>query len=96
MAELQKAVGARIRELRMARGWSQESYADICEIHRSHMGEIERGVATFVRGPNHGLIVTSQLAQAERERIIALAAQYRLPAVYPYRFFTEVGGQRSC
>ena len=43
MAELQKAVGARIRELRMARGWSQESYADICEIHRSHMGEIERG-----------------------------------------------------
>lgn len=32
-----------MRELRTARGWSQESYADICEIHRSHMGEIERG-----------------------------------------------------
>lgn len=43
MAELQQAVGARIRELRSARGWSQEAYADICEIHRSHMGEIERG-----------------------------------------------------
>jgi transcriptional regulator with XRE-family HTH domain len=43
MAELQKAVGARIRELRMGRGWSQEAFADICEIHRSHMGEIERG-----------------------------------------------------
>jgi transcriptional regulator with XRE-family HTH domain len=43
MAELQQAVGARIRELRSARGWSQEGYADICEIHRSHMGEIERG-----------------------------------------------------
>jgi transcriptional regulator with XRE-family HTH domain len=43
MAELQRAVGARIRELRMARGWSQEAFADICEIHRSHMGEIERG-----------------------------------------------------
>jgi transcriptional regulator with XRE-family HTH domain len=27
----------------MARGWSQEAFADICEIHRSHMGEIERG-----------------------------------------------------
>ncbi|HEV2962526.1 MAG TPA: helix-turn-helix transcriptional regulator [Candidatus Angelobacter sp.] len=36
-------MGARIRELRMARGWSQEAFADICEIHRSHMGEIERG-----------------------------------------------------
>jgi transcriptional regulator with XRE-family HTH domain len=43
MAELQRAVGARVRELRTARGWSQEAYADICEIHRSHMGEIERG-----------------------------------------------------
>jgi putative ABC transport system substrate-binding protein len=56
------------------------------------MGEIERGVATFVRGPNHGLIVTSQLAQAERERIIALAAQYRLPAVYGFRRYVEEGG----
>ena len=43
MAELQQVVGARIRELRTARGWSQEGFADICEIHRSHMGEIERG-----------------------------------------------------
>ncbi len=43
MAELQRAIGARIRELRTARGWSQEAFADICEIHRSHMGEIERG-----------------------------------------------------
>jgi transcriptional regulator with XRE-family HTH domain len=43
MAELQRAVGARIRELRTIRGWSQEGFADICEIHRSHMGEIERG-----------------------------------------------------
>ncbi|HXB22977.1 MAG TPA: helix-turn-helix transcriptional regulator [Candidatus Solibacter sp.] len=43
MAELQIAIGAKIRELRTARGWSQETFADICEIHRSHMGEIERG-----------------------------------------------------
>jgi transcriptional regulator with XRE-family HTH domain len=43
MAEIQKAFGARVRELRTARGWSQEAFADICEIHRSHMGEIERG-----------------------------------------------------
>ena len=33
----------RVRELRTARGWSQEHFADICEINRSHMGEIERG-----------------------------------------------------
>ena len=55
-------------------------------------GEIERGIAAFVHGPNDGLIVTSQLAQAERERIIALAAQYRLPAVYGFRRYVEEGG----
>ena len=41
--DLQAAVGNRIRELRKERGWSQEKLADICGIHRSHMGEIERG-----------------------------------------------------
>jgi transcriptional regulator with XRE-family HTH domain len=40
---LQAAIGNRIRTLRSARGWSQEEFADICGIHRSHMGEIERG-----------------------------------------------------
>ena len=29
--------------MRLERGWSQEEFADICGIHRSHMGEIERG-----------------------------------------------------
>jgi putative ABC transport system substrate-binding protein len=29
---------------------------------------------------------------AHRQAIISLAAHYRLPAVYPYRFFAEVGG----
>jgi putative tryptophan/tyrosine transport system substrate-binding protein len=30
-----------------------------------------------------------------RERIIGLAAQYGLPAIYPYRFFTAGGGLMS-
>ena len=33
--------------------------------------------------------------QVHRELIIRLAEQYRLPAVYPYRFFTESGGLMS-
>lgn len=40
---LAQQFGNRCRELRTARGWSQEVFADNCEIHRSHMGEIERG-----------------------------------------------------
>jgi transcriptional regulator with XRE-family HTH domain len=43
MQAVQKALGARIRELRLKKGWSQEEFADLCGIHRSHMGEIERG-----------------------------------------------------
>lgn len=40
-------LGARIRELRMEKGWSQEKLADACGLHRSHMGEIERGRANI-------------------------------------------------
>ena len=40
---LQKKIGDRVRELRLKRGWSQEHFADVCGIHRGHMGQIERG-----------------------------------------------------
>ena len=43
MQELPKKIGNRIRTLRKERGWSQEHFADVCEIHRGHMGQIERG-----------------------------------------------------
>ena len=41
--QIQQQLGARIRQFRQKKGWSQEEFADICGIHRSHMGEIERG-----------------------------------------------------
>jgi ABC-type uncharacterized transport system substrate-binding protein len=56
-------------------------------------GEIERDLAAFARQPNGGLIVTAAaLAQIHRDRITTLAAQHRLPAVYPYRFMVTGGG----
>jgi putative ABC transport system substrate-binding protein len=56
-------------------------------------GEIERAVTAFARGPNSGLIVAANtLAVVHRELIIALAARYRLPAVYPLRVFASGGG----
>lgn len=39
-----KRLGHRVRELRKAKGWSQEEFADICRIDRSYMSGIERGV----------------------------------------------------
>ena len=38
-----KALGQRIRELRDKRGFSQESFADHCGVHRTFIGTIERG-----------------------------------------------------
>jgi transcriptional regulator with XRE-family HTH domain len=35
--------GQRVRELRKARGFSQESFAAECGLDRSYMGGIERG-----------------------------------------------------
>jgi putative ABC transport system substrate-binding protein len=56
-------------------------------------GEIERGITMFARGSNGGLIMTgSALANIHRDLIIALAARYRLPAVYPYRHFVARSG----
>jgi putative tryptophan/tyrosine transport system substrate-binding protein len=58
--------------------------------------EIERAVTAFARSGNGGLIVTaSPLGTRHRDLIIALAARHRLPAVYPYRYFTTAGGLSS-
>ena len=55
--------------------------------------EIEHAIAAFAREPNGGLIVLStSLAVAHREQIIASAARHRLPAVYPFRIYVNVGG----
>jgi transcriptional regulator with XRE-family HTH domain len=38
-----KRLGQIIRELRKAKGYSQEAFAAKCKIHRTHMGLIENG-----------------------------------------------------
>jgi putative ABC transport system substrate-binding protein len=54
--------------------------------------EIERAVLAFAQAPNGGLIVTSGGTAFLRELIISLAARNRLPAVYPFRYYSEGGG----
>jgi len=64
---------------------------DVREAH-----EIERGIATFVRGPNDGLIVASSpLAALHRDLIIGLAERHRLPAIYSFRYYVASGGLMS-
>jgi putative ABC transport system substrate-binding protein len=55
--------------------------------------ELERAITAFARGSNGGLIVTaSGSADGHRKLIVTLAAQHRLPTVYPYRFYATDGG----
>ena len=56
-------------------------------------GEIERAIADFAQRPNGGLIVTaSQFGTNHPGLLVALAAQHKLPAVYPFRYFASTGG----
>ena len=56
-------------------------------------GQIERAVAAFARSANSGLILPpSASGSVHRHLIITLAARYKLPAVYTYRFAVTEGG----
>jgi putative ABC transport system substrate-binding protein len=58
--------------------------------------ELESVVSAQAREPNGGLIVMpDSFTDLHRAEIASLAARYRLPAVYPRRIFTEVGGLLS-
>ena len=58
--------------------------------------ELDTVVAALSRGRNSGLIaMPDSFLVAHRAEITLLAARYRLPAVYPYRVFAEVGGLLS-
>ena len=55
--------------------------------------EIERGVATFARSANGGLIVTGTVGgSVYRELIIQLATRHKLPAVYADSYIVAEGG----
>jgi putative ABC transport system substrate-binding protein len=55
--------------------------------------EIEGAVAAFAAAPDGSLIITPiPRAVPAHQSIIAAAAQHRLPAVYPLRFFVDHGG----
>jgi putative tryptophan/tyrosine transport system substrate-binding protein len=58
--------------------------------------ELEPVIAAQAREPNSGLIaMPDSFTDAHRVEITSLATRYRLPAVYPFRFFAEVGGLLS-
>ena len=57
---------------------------------------IEQRIEDFARTPNGGLFVPPDITTDQhRDLIIALAARYRLPAVFAFRHFVTAGGLMS-
>jgi len=55
--------------------------------------DIERVLTDFAKEPNGGLIFAPfPLVATDRDRIIALASDLHLPAIYPFRYFATNGG----
>jgi ABC-type uncharacterized transport system substrate-binding protein len=61
------------------------------EVHNP--SEIENAVKNLGTEPGSGLVVVpDNFMSVHRDLIISLTAQFRIPAIYPYRYFAEAGG----
>ena len=55
--------------------------------------DIEATIEAFAHEPNGALVVTPDLTtSSHRELIVAVAARYRLPAIYPFPYVVREGG----
>jgi len=58
--------------------------------------ELESAIAAQARQPNGGLMaMPDAFLNVHRAEVTSLATRYRLPAVYPRRFYTQLGGLLS-
>jgi putative ABC transport system substrate-binding protein len=72
---------------------AQSFRTELTPVNPQDPAGIERAIGTFAHAPNGGLIVTtSGLAIDYCDLIVALAARYKLPAVYFERSFVTAGG----
>jgi putative ABC transport system substrate-binding protein len=75
---------------------SSLSGVELSAVDPRDAGEIERALAAFAREPNGGVIITASAAVVfHRELIISLVTRYRLPNLYPFRYFPKTGSLAS-
>lgn len=66
----------------------------IAEVHSA--AEIESAIVKLGGKPGGALIaVPDNFLTFHRDLLVALAAKYKIPAIYPYRYFAEAGGLLS-
>jgi putative tryptophan/tyrosine transport system substrate-binding protein len=75
---------------------SSSSGIELSVIDSRDPNEIDRGLATFRREPNGGVVVAGTAsALMHRKLIISLLTRYRLPNIYPFRVYPADGGLAS-
>jgi putative ABC transport system substrate-binding protein len=83
---------AGIGQFAVVRSVAQTLGIELTPVNVRDADEIERNVAAFARSGNGGVIVTAGGTAAHRKLIISLVARYKLPTVYPYRYYAVDGG----
>lgn len=58
MNDIQRAFGQRIKDLRIAKGLSQEKLAELCDLDRTYIPQIEKGKR------NISIVVMTKFAKA--------------------------------
>jgi putative tryptophan/tyrosine transport system substrate-binding protein len=86
------ATAAGVGQFGAIRSVAQSLGIELSPLNVRDTDEIERNVATFASSVNGGMIITPGGAAAHRGLIISLAARYKLPSVYPYRYYPADGG----
>jgi putative ABC transport system substrate-binding protein len=82
--------------LRELEGTAPSLGVQLTSINIRENDDLDRGIAGFATAPNGGLIVLPHPRNIERRAALsALAAKFRLPAIYPFRYFAVDGGLMS-
>ena len=69
---------------------------ELCVFSAVNGQEIDAAFASFVQTQIGGLLVSGDpYFDGERDRLVALAARYSVPAIYQWREFTKIGGLLS-
>jgi putative ABC transport system substrate-binding protein len=90
------AIPAGIGQFSAIQATAQSLGVEVSAIGIRDPSEMERAVTAFARSAGSGLIATGSASPVVySDRIIALAARLKLPAIYPYRYEAINGGLMS-
>jgi putative ABC transport system substrate-binding protein len=85
------------RLVQLTQAAAKSTGRDLMLVTASNDEELEAAFAKLAeRRPGGVVVPTNAFFQTERRRVVMLAAQYKIPAIYDTREFAEAGGLISC